>query len=263
MSGLISLLALLPEKGKRREWENATFYIDDQNALKALVKKSETSVIAAMKQFIWHVLNFFGVTTWFGRVKSDRGISENPKRLFETPNPSGGELPFTHIKMAHWVVNMGRKQLPICPPQHPFLTNRSFGISEHLKMTSFGVAGWVVAATRRSLSNIDAIDLALSERLQIIPLATGPEHLSVAPLLKEQLMGRIGNLEENRIRVSETAHSLVEWQEPSAESLAAAITMSHPAVTQCRDQWLVRPTSFAAQLYRPMLPPNRKPVTRS
>ena len=60
---------------------SATFYIDNNNALLAILKNSaEPTSIQAMAGLIWHRIRELNITPLFGRVPSKRNIADMPTR---------------------------------------------------------------------------------------------------------------------------------------------------------------------------------------
>ena len=85
---LLALLALLMEKGNDIRGKSVTFYIDNDNALHALVKNaSEPTVIQGMVALIWHRLRDLRITPWFERVPSKRNVADLPTRGVTIPFP--------------------------------------------------------------------------------------------------------------------------------------------------------------------------------
>ena len=80
--GLLSLFALLMQKGNDLRNKAVTFYIDNDNALQASVKNNAgPTVIQGMVALIWRRLRDLNVTPWFGRVPSKRNIADLPTRV--------------------------------------------------------------------------------------------------------------------------------------------------------------------------------------
>ena len=67
---------------------SVTFYIDNDNALQALVRNcAGPTVIQGMVALIWHRLRDLDITPWFERVHSKRNIADLPTRGVPIPFP--------------------------------------------------------------------------------------------------------------------------------------------------------------------------------
>ena len=78
---MLTILATLMERGDDIRNQSVTFYIDNNNALLAILKNSAKPVaIQAMTGLIWHRIQELNITPWFERVPSKRNIADLPTR---------------------------------------------------------------------------------------------------------------------------------------------------------------------------------------
>ena len=67
---------------------NVTFYIDNNNALIALIKAdSKRRIIQILVRLFWAIMARRNITPWFERAPSDFNITDRPTRLVELPYP--------------------------------------------------------------------------------------------------------------------------------------------------------------------------------
>ena len=78
---MIAVLATLMKKWADVANKSATFYIDNNNALLAILKNSaKPTSIQATAGPIWRRIRELNITPWFGRVPSKRNIADLPTR---------------------------------------------------------------------------------------------------------------------------------------------------------------------------------------
>ena len=78
---MLAILATLMERGDDIRNQSVTFYIDNNNALSAILKNSAKPLaIRAMTGLIWHRIQELNITPRFERVPSKRNIADLPTR---------------------------------------------------------------------------------------------------------------------------------------------------------------------------------------
>ena len=78
---MLAVLTTSMEKGSDLANRTVTFYIDNNNAMSAILKNSaKPTSIQAMTGLIWHIVREINITPRFGRVPSKRNIADLPTR---------------------------------------------------------------------------------------------------------------------------------------------------------------------------------------
>ena len=90
---LAALETLMAEGGDIRR-KSVTFYIDNNNAMEALIQNSSAPIaIQALTALIWNRIRGSGISPWFEGVPSKRNIADLPTRYVKIPYhvpPTGG-----------------------------------------------------------------------------------------------------------------------------------------------------------------------------
>ena len=123
---VLAILAILLEECNELRNKSVTFYIDNNNALCALVKNAANPPeIQAMVGLIWHRIRDLRITPWFERVPSKRNIADLPTRGMKVNYDTSWTGPFRNLRFLHKIVtkaiNEVKRGLPI---QRPILGNR-------------------------------------------------------------------------------------------------------------------------------------------
>ena len=105
---MLALLALVIDPRADIDGKAIVFYLDNDNAVKALVKnKSDTRVIQTMTLLIWHILALRGVRAWFEWVGSDFNPADLPARKAQLPFPVQRKYQFRNLDRAHELIQAG------------------------------------------------------------------------------------------------------------------------------------------------------------
>ena len=73
-------------EGEYLRGESGTFYIDNNNAIEALIKNSATPIsIKALSALIWLRIRDIEMSPWFARAPSKRNIDDLPTRYVKIP----------------------------------------------------------------------------------------------------------------------------------------------------------------------------------
>ena len=103
---ILALFALLMQEGNDIRNQSVTFYIDNDNALQALVRNcAGPSVVQGLVALIWHRLRDLNVTPWFERVPSKRNIDDLPTRGVAIPFPVTTFHTFKHSIKLNAIIN--------------------------------------------------------------------------------------------------------------------------------------------------------------
>ena len=118
---VLAVLAILLEKSNELRNKSVTFYIDNNNALSALIKNAANPPeIQAMAGLIWHRIRDLRITPWFERVPSKRNIADLPTRGKVIPFTTSWKGPFRNLRFLHSIVTKAIKEvkegLPIQRP---------------------------------------------------------------------------------------------------------------------------------------------------
>ena len=118
---VLAVLAILLEKSNELRNKSVTFYIDNNNALSALIKNAANPPeIQAMVGLIWHRIRDLRITPWFERVPSKRNIADLPTRGRIIPFTTSWKGPFRNLRFLHGIVTKAIKEvkegLPIQRP---------------------------------------------------------------------------------------------------------------------------------------------------
>ena len=86
---MLAVLALVIDPKADIDGKAIVFYLDNDNAVKALVKnKSDIRAIQVMTLLIWHIIALRGIRSWFEWVGSDYNPADIPTRKRPlTPQP--------------------------------------------------------------------------------------------------------------------------------------------------------------------------------
>ena len=99
---LSALLSLLQQDNNDIRDKSATFYIDNNNALQALVRNTaRPTVIQCMVALIWHRIRDFRITPWSERVQSKRNLADLPTRRVQIQCPVLAFHGFKHLVEIH------------------------------------------------------------------------------------------------------------------------------------------------------------------
>ena len=102
---MLALLAKLWQPNNELKDKNVTFHLDNENALKAIIKNnSKVTIITAMTQLIWHRIAQLGIIPWFEWVPSNRNISDLPTRKVKVPFPCKVVRKFENLRELHTVI---------------------------------------------------------------------------------------------------------------------------------------------------------------
>ena len=109
---MLAILAILYEAGGQLAGKNATFHIDNQNALQAIIKNNATpTVIVAMTQLILHRLCSLKITPWFEWVPSTKNIADVPTRHVAISFNIATQSQFTKLRPLREEINRARQAL--------------------------------------------------------------------------------------------------------------------------------------------------------
>ena len=102
--------------------KTVTFYIDNDNALVALIKNSATpTAIQALTALIWHRIRELDIFPWFERVPSKRNIADLPTRHVKIPyavkSPTGFGNTLKLNKTVNETMAVITQGVPVEPPQ--------------------------------------------------------------------------------------------------------------------------------------------------
>ena len=87
----------------------ATFHIDNENAINAVIKcNSKSDVITAMDHLIWHRIRQLGLTQWFEWVPSNRNIADLPTRGVRLPFHVEESKQFKNLRGLYRVIGQSR-----------------------------------------------------------------------------------------------------------------------------------------------------------
>ena len=119
---MLAVLAILMAKNNGLEGRTATFYIDNNNALQALVKNSGNPIeIQALAALIWHRIRDLGIIPWFERVPSKRNIADHHTRNIRIKYNSRKRGRFLNLRKTHKLVEQAIQNsilvAPLEPPQ--------------------------------------------------------------------------------------------------------------------------------------------------
>ena len=119
---MLALLALLMDETNDLRDKSVTFYIDNDNALQALVKNTAgPTVIQGMVALIWHRIRDLRITPWFERVPSKRNIADLPTRGVAIPFPVLTYRTFRHSVKLNTIINRTTENIvrgiPIATPK--------------------------------------------------------------------------------------------------------------------------------------------------
>ena len=105
---MLALLALVIDPRADIDGKAIVFYLDNDNAVKAMVKnKSDTRVIQTMTLLIWHILAIRGVRAWFEWVGSNFNPADLPTRKAPLPFPVRKNYQFRNLNRAHELIKEG------------------------------------------------------------------------------------------------------------------------------------------------------------
>ena len=118
---MLAILATLMERGDDLRNQSVTFYIDNNNALLAILKNSAKPIaIQAMTGLIWHRIQELNITPWFERVPSKRNIADLPTRHVKIKYKSLKREKFRQTIALHGIIETAisriLKGLPVEPP---------------------------------------------------------------------------------------------------------------------------------------------------
>ena len=118
---MLAILATLMERGDDLRNQSVTFYIDNNNALLAILKNSAKPIaIQAMTGLIWHRIQELNITPWFERVPSKRNIADLPTRHVKIKYKSLKREKFRQTIALHQTIETAiariLKGLPVEPP---------------------------------------------------------------------------------------------------------------------------------------------------
>ena len=119
---MLAILAILMTEGEDLRGRSVTFYIDNNNALTALIKNSATpTAIQALTALIWHRIRELDIFPWFERVPSKRNIADLPTRHVKIPYAVTSTGGFGNTLKLNKTVNRTMKMItqgvPVEPPQ--------------------------------------------------------------------------------------------------------------------------------------------------
>ena len=119
---MLAILATLMAEGDDLRGKTVTFYIDNDNALVALIKNSATpTAIQALTALIWHRIRELDIFPWFERVPSKRNIADLPTRHVKIPYAVKSSTGFGNTLKLNKTVNetmeMITQGVPVEPPQ--------------------------------------------------------------------------------------------------------------------------------------------------
>ena len=119
---MLEILATLMTEGDDLRGKSATFYIDNNNALVALIKNSATPIaIQALTAQIWHRIRELEISPWFERVPSKRNIADLHTRHVKIPyqvtSPGGFDNTIRLNKNVNRTIEMINQGVHVEPPQ--------------------------------------------------------------------------------------------------------------------------------------------------
>ena len=102
---MLALLAKLWQDNKELRGKCVTFHLDNENALKAIIKNnSKVTIITAMTQLIWHRITQLEIIPWFEWVPSNRNISDLPTRRTPVPFKAKKTGKFIRLREVYRVI---------------------------------------------------------------------------------------------------------------------------------------------------------------
>ena len=82
-----------------------TFYIDNNNAISALIKgDSDTVIISAISRIFWAICGRRGIAPWLERAPSPVNIADLPTRTTKLPSRSNSTAEFSYQEELFWMV---------------------------------------------------------------------------------------------------------------------------------------------------------------
>ena len=99
---MLAVLAILMDKNNGLKGRTVTFYIDNNNALQALIKNSGNPIeVQALTALIWHKIRDLGIIPWFERVPTKRNIADLPTRFVKIRYASLRKGTFKNLRKIH------------------------------------------------------------------------------------------------------------------------------------------------------------------
>ena len=122
---MLAILAILFDPLSDLRGLNIMFFVDNNNALEALVSNAPgPRVIAAMTQLIWYRIAQLNAAVWFERVPSTKNIADLPTKMKPMPYPSDHIANFKCLRRVYDLIVTALADMdaghPVKPPVYPY-----------------------------------------------------------------------------------------------------------------------------------------------
>ena len=127
---MLAIFAVLFDPVVDLRGRNITFYVDNNNALAALVSNAPgPPVIAAMTQLIWLCILELGIAAWFERVPSKRNIADLPTKRIALPFASLQTMTFRCLRRCFELITRTERNIKNGIPADTILEQTHLGSS--------------------------------------------------------------------------------------------------------------------------------------
>lgn len=93
---------------------SVVFYIDNNNAIEAVVKNSATPLfIRSRTALIWHRVSDLRISARFGRFPSKRNVTDLPKRRVAIPYKTSSTGAFKNLNTIHSAIKQAMGEIKI------------------------------------------------------------------------------------------------------------------------------------------------------